>query len=256
MKIEKIKSLIKSTPLVYFFIKLKSLFVKPRAQNDEELIIRRLLHRYRIPKTFIEFGFSGWEFNCAGLVKDWEGLLVDGDEYNIKIARCIFDKNISVQKAWLTLDNLGLFEKWLGNRGLGILSVDVDGNDYWFLEKLIKLKPVLIIAEYNSSFGLRPITVKYDENFDRRKKHPSWTYFGASLEALNHLAGLNGYSLIEISNSGVNAFFLRNDFLHKQDIVFKPESVFREKLFYDGSRPAEQFEKIKHLPFIDVTNFS
>jgi len=66
MKIEKIKSLIKSTPLVYFFIKLKSLFVKPRAQNDEELIIRRLLHRYRIPKTFIEFGFSGWEFNCAG----------------------------------------------------------------------------------------------------------------------------------------------------------------------------------------------
>ena len=159
-----------------------------------------------------------------------------------------------MKQAWLTLANLDLFFDWLGDRRLGILSVDVDGNDYWFLEKLIKLNPALIIAEYNSTFGLAPLVVEYDPNFDRRKKHPSWTYFGASLTALNCLANANGYSLIEISNSGVNAFFIRNDFITQDDLILKPEFVFREKLFNDGSRPAEQFKKVSHLPFVDVTN--
>jgi hypothetical protein len=251
--IETIKDRIKSTSLAYFFIELKSFFTKPRAQNDEEFIIHRLTHRYEIPQTFIEFGFSGWEFNCARLVNDWDGLLVDGDDYNIKIAKTILGKNITVKKAWLTLDDLDFFSEWLDSKALGILSVDVDGNDYWFLEKLISLKPALIIAEYNSSFGLSPLTVEYDPDFDRTKKHPTWTYFGASLTALHFLAEKNGYSLIEISNSGINAFFIRNDLLSYQDIVLKPDCAFREKIFGDGSRPAEQFKRIKHLPFVDVT---
>ncbi len=251
-----IKEYIKKTPLAYFFIKCKSMFFSPKPQNDEAFIINRLIRRYKVPKNFIEFGFSGWEFNCAELVDDWNGLLVDGDEYNIKIGMTIFGKNIKVERKWLTLDNLDIFRRWLGTRGLGILSIDVDGNDYWFLEKLIKLNPSIIIAEYNSSFGLRPITVEYDDNFDRRKKHSSWTYFGASITALNLLAESNNYGLIEVSNSGVNVFFVRKDLLTADDIVLQPEYVFREKIFNDGSRPNEQFEKIKNLKFVNVVKTS
>ena len=248
-----IKEFLKKSPLINLLIRLKKCFVEPKPQNDEGVIIDRLTKRYIIPNTFIEFGFSGWEFNCAQLVNCWNGLLVDGDPYNVKIARIILPKNIVVKKQWLTLDNLKFIETYAEGKDIGILSIDVDGNDFWFLKKLISLRPAIIIAEYNSSFGLRPVTVPYDPSFDRRKKHESRTYFGASLSAIHYLTSRNGYSLIEIGNSGINAFFIRNDFLTTDDLVLKPESAFREKYFPDRTRPSQQWEKIKELEYVDVT---
>lgn len=248
------KNLIKKTPLINVFIFLKKQFAKPIAQNDEVEIINRLIQRFDVHHSFIEFGFSGWEFNCADLISSWEGMLIDGDSYNIKIAKIICPKTIVAKHSWLTLENLEFICDYANSKGgVGILSVDVDGNDYWFLEKMISTNPGIIIAEYNSSFGLRPITVPYDPSFDRRKKHESWTYFGASLTAVNYLANKNGYSLIEVSNSGVNAFFVRDDLLTADDYVLKPEHAFREKYFPDGTRPSQQWEKIKHLRYVDVT---
>ncbi|MBT9099545.1 hypothetical protein KFZ76_17760 [Methylovulum psychrotolerans] len=247
------KKYIKKTPLINIFIFIKKQFVKPLAQNDETQIIKRLIQRFDVPRSFIEFGFSGWEFNCASLISNWEGLLVDGDPYNVKIADIICPKTITAKCSWLTLESLGFICDYAKSKELGILSIDVDGNDYWFLEELIATKPAIIIAEYNSSFGLKPITVPYDPNFDRTKKHESWMYFGASLSAINHLANQNGYSLIEVSNSGVNAFFVRKDLLTIDDYELKPECSFREKYFSDGSRPSQQWEKIKHLEYVDVT---
>ena len=251
--LDRIKTKVKSTALCYPFIYAKSLLVRPKSQNDEEVIISRLLRRYNIPKVFIEFGFSGWEFNCVGLAPTWRGLLVDGEMYNVRIAKTIFGKNITPKKLWLTLDSLTEIEDWLGIEPLGILSVDVDGNDYWFLQRLILKRPALIIAEYNSSFEFRPVTVPYDPEFDRTKKHETWTYYGCSLTAINHLAKLYGYSLIDVSKPGINAFFVRNDLLMPDDVILIPENAYREKLFTNGSRLSGQWEKIKHLPFVDVT---
>ncbi len=180
-------------------------------------------------------------------------MLLDGNPYNVKIASIAYSKKIVSKCMWLTLENLAFIESYAKSRDIGILSIDVDGNDYWFLKKLIKIKPAIIIAEYNSSFGLRPITVPYDQNFDRTEKHESWTYFGASLSAINHLANLHGYSLIEVGNSGINAFFVRNDMMTIDDCKLEPEHAFREKFFPDGTRPSKQWEKIKHLSYVDVT---
>jgi hypothetical protein len=249
---EVIKAFVKATPLCFPYIYAKSLLVKPRAQNDEETVLRRLLLRYKIPNTFVEFGFSGWEFNCAALAKDWEGLLIDADVYNVKIANSIWSDNITAKAMWITMDTLDEIVAWVGSKELGILSIDVDGNDYWFLQRLISLRPSIVIAEYNSSFGLRPITVPYEADFDRLKKHPTHTYFGASLTAIEFLARQSGYSLIEIGNTGVNAFFVRDDLLGGDDVILTPECAFREKMFSDGSRPSEQWEKIKHLPYVNV----
>lgn len=249
-----LKQFIKSTPLIIIFILLKRVFISNhKSQSDEAQIIDRLIVRFKVPKSFVELGFSGWEFNCIKLTSEWEGLLVDGDSYNIKIAKLIFPKKITAKHMWLTLETLDFILDYSMSRQLGILSIDVDGNDYWFLEKLISIKPAIIIAEYNSSFGLLPISVPYDSRFDRIKKHDSRTYYGASLSAMHHLCNRHGYSLIEISSSGVNAFFVRNDLLTVDDFKFAPEHVFREKFFPDGSRPSQQWEKIKHLPVVDVT---
>ncbi len=251
--IEFCKRMAKRSVFIDGLIKLKSLWASPNSQTDEAQIIKKLARRFNAPKFFVEFGFSGWEFNCSSLINDWRGLLIDGDDYNVKIGKIILRKEIHVEKMWLTLEGMDYIYKFVNKEKLGVLSVDIDGNDYWFLEKLIGLKPSIIIAEYNSSFGLKPVTVPYDPLFDRLKKHESHTYFGASLTALNHLATKNGYSLLEISSNGVSAFFVRDDLLGIDDIVLKPEFAFREKYFEDGSRPSQQWEAIKHLDFIDVT---
>lgn len=252
MSLENIKDLLRKTPLINLFIWTKSRFVLPKAQNDEVQIINTLISRFNVPNSFIEFGFGGWEFNCAGLIDKWEGLLVDGDKYNAQIAKIICPKRITATHAWLTLDTLGFIIEYGKSRDLGILSIDVDGNDYWFLEKLIHLNPAIIIVEYNSSFGLQSVTVPYDEQFQRFQKHASGLYFGASLQALTILANKNGYALIEVSNSGVNAFFVRKDLMAMNDIELKPEYCFREKRFANGSRPSTQWEQIKNMEFINV----
>ncbi len=248
------KNIIKKTPLSYIFIFLKSLFIKPSAQNDELEIIYKITQNYDIPNTFIEFGFSGWEFNCADLAKTWKGLLLDGDPYNIKIARVLWGSNITLKNTWLTLENINLFKNWLGDQKLGILSVDVDGNDYWFIKALISLKPAMLIAEYNSQLGLEPISVPYDPQFDRNLKHESRAYFGASLIAISNLAKLNGYSLVEITKTGVNAFFIRDDLLNENHVVLDPIANFRKKTFPDGTSFPEQWELIKDMEYVNTNS--
>lgn len=251
-----LKNLIKQTPLAIPFIVLKNALNKREwSQSNEAQIIDRLVSRFDVPKSFIEFGFSGWEFNCIKIAKEWEGLLIDGDAYNTTIAKQIFPKAIVAKQMWLTLDTLDFILDYSKSRKLGILSIDVDGNDYWFLEKLITINPAIIIVEFNVSFGLLPISVPYDSAFDRTKKHESWEYYGASLTAMHHLCRQHGYSLIEISRNGVNAFFVRNDLLTSGDRELTPKEGYREKSYPDGSiAPTTQFwETIKHLPYVDVT---
>ena len=38
---------------------------------------------------------------------------------------------------------------------IGILSIDIDGNDYWVWQRIEAVEPVIVIAEYNSVFGAR-----------------------------------------------------------------------------------------------------
>jgi hypothetical protein len=110
----------------------------------------------------------------------------------------------------------------------------------------------MVICEYNAFFGLKPLTVPYDPSFDRREKHSSWSYYGASLKALSLLAEANGYSLCEVSNAGVNCFFIRNDLLDSNDIKLAPESSFRDQVLGPNKRASCQWNEISNMPYIDV----
>lgn len=245
-------NIIKKTPLAKPFIFLKGKVTRPRSQNDESQIIQDLLKRFDIPKCFIEFGFGGWEFNCAKLAYDWDGLLLDGDFYNVLIAQTLFPRRIKAKQLWVTLDSLETVHQYAADQEIGILSIDVDGNDYWFLEDLIKIRPALIIVEYNSTFGLKPITIPYDPSFYYRN-YETIFYYGASLTAFVHSASKNGYSLIEVQEAGINAFFVRDDLLGPNDGALEPESAYRAQAYPDNSLPEDRWELIKHMPFVDVT---
>src|SRR5579871_2022477 len=96
------------------------------------------------PKTFVEFGFDPTEFNCIGLAKDpgWRGLLIDSSFRKVGDVRRLFHSGIKAEQAFLTLDNLNIVRDAFPK--IGVLSIDVDGNDYWFLKALIDVRPTLI----------------------------------------------------------------------------------------------------------------
>lgn len=224
------------------------LFQGARGQSNEAKTISDLAKSLDAPKTFIEFGFHPIEFNCASLTqnRDWQGLLIDGSARQVSDARAVLPKRIEIVEAFLTLDNLDFIKSKF--QRVGVLSIDVDGNDYWFLEKLVVIKPSVICIEYNPSFGLEPITVPYDVGFDRHQKHLSGWYHGASLAAIAKLCAAHGYGLAGVSEAGGNAFFTRNGNLDPA-AAWKPSRLRQE---YSGVTQDVQWQTISHMPFIRV----
>lgn len=215
-------------------------------QSDEGQILQNLVRQESAPKTFVEFGFHVSEFNCSALLPDFNGLLIDGSQTQVDDARHFLPSTVRAEQRFLTLENLDIvrnaFEK------VGVLSIDVDGNDYWFLEALVDLGPSVVCVEYNSSFGSNSVTVPYDPAFDRSKKHNTGWYHGASLNALSRLAERHGYGLAAISKAGGNAFFTRSGTLSPAD-EWKPIAL-REH--WSGKTTDQQWEQIRHLPYQTV----
>ena len=193
------------------------------SQNGEDGIIQFLIHKIpEIPRTFIEFGVETYlESNTRFLLmhNSWKGLVIDGSKENIeniKAQDLYWRFDLTAVERFITKENINSIFKENGFSGeIGILSIDIDGNDYWVWEQISEVQPVIVIAEYNSYFGSeRPISVPYKSDFYRTNAHFSNLYFGASLSALNHLAEVKGYSLIGCNRSGNNAFFVRKDKLN------------------------------------------
>jgi len=242
------KDLMRSSAVLRRLYYRARIFQGAGGQSDESRIISGLADSLHVPKTFVEFGFHPIEFNCASLVQngDWQGLLIDGSARQVSDARSILPKHIEIVQAFLTLDNLDFIKSRF--QRLGVLSIDVDGNDYWFLDKLIDIEPSVICIEYNASFGDEPITVPYDASFDRHQKHQSAWYHGASLSALAKLCSAHGYGLSAVSESGVNAFFTKNGNLDAVT-AWKPSRLRRE---YSGVPHEGQWQRISHMPYVRV----
>ncbi len=220
--------------------------LRPKAQSNECQIIERLTKS--APRTFIEFGFHPIEFNCSMLAQNptWDGMLIDGNKRQIMDAEALLPGRLKIIEAFLTLENIDFIKSAF--QKLGVLSIDVDGNDYWFLKELISTDPFLICIEYNSSLGHEPITVPYETFFDRHKKHPRAWYHGASLSALSRLCSAHGYGLAAISEAGTNAFFTKTGDLDPL-ASWRPNRL-REK--FSGTSHEQQWQSLRDFPFIQV----
>jgi hypothetical protein len=184
-------------------------------------------------KTFIEFGVESFmEANCRFLMmKDnWKGYVIDGSPSNIanlKNSYLYWKYQIDAVDAFVTKDNINdLLAKSCFDEDVGILSIDIDGNDYFILEAIITVRPRILICEYNAVFGARKISVPYDPDFSRTKKHFSNLYWGASLSAMTFLANRKGYSLVGTNSSACNAFFVRDELLNEKVKVLTAEQVY------------------------------
>jgi hypothetical protein len=100
-------------------------------------------------------------------------------------------------------------KRLLGGATPEILSLDLDGIDYWILDQLDLRGVRVVVVEYNPLLGAeRAVSVPRAENFDRSEQHYTRLYFGASLKAWIHLLGQKNFVLVGSNRQGNNAFFV------------------------------------------------
>ena len=135
-----------------------------------------------------------------------------------------------------------------------MLSIDIDGNDYWIWESIDCINPRVIVCEYNSVFGSeKKVTVPYKTDFVRSKEHNSELYFGASLAAFCDLAEKKGYDFIGTSSAGVNAYFVRKD-LSSPFIKYQPENGFNESANRDSKNEKGELLFLRHHERLNLIN--
>lgn len=195
---------------------------KVYSQWGDDGIIQYLIDNMEIPqssRTFVEFGVQNYvESNTRFLMvnNNWKGLVMDSSPENIEYIKrddVYWRYDLTAVHAFIDVENINGILKDNGFYGdIGLLHIDIDGNDYWVWKAVDVVRPAIAVIEYNSVFGRdKAVTVPYRPDFDRTKAHCSNLYFGASLKSLCLLAKEKGYRFIGSSSSGNNAFFVRDD---------------------------------------------
>lgn len=238
------------------------------SQWDEDGIIQYLISHVPIAnRTFIEFGVENYEESTTRflLMNDhWQGLVMDGtteDIAYIQSDKLYWQFDLQAKQAWITQTNINELLTSAGfDPDVGLLSIDIDGNDYWIWQAVTDIRPRIVILEYNSVFGLAPISIPYRPDFNRVSAHHSTLYWGCSIAALAHLGQQKGYRLVGSNGWGHNAFFVRKDVCERVKVLpvdeAYVESRFRESRDEQGrltyARGKDRLKLIAHLPVVNV----
>jgi len=238
------------------------------SQWGEDGIIQYLISRIAIPnKIFVEFGVEDYTESCTRFLlmnDNWSGLVMDSSKADIDFIKqddIYWRYDLKAMHSFVTRDNINqLIRQNIKEKDIGLLVVDIDGNDYWIWEAIDAVRARIVMCEYNSIFGCEHyITVPYDEKFIRNKKHYSNLYYGASLPALCLLAEKKGYLFAGCNSSGNNAFFVRKDICALKPVDYKKGFVmskFREsrarnnRLTYLGK--ADRIKAISDMEVFDL----
>lgn len=236
------------------------------SQHGEDGIVQFIFGEIGAPhRTFVEFGMGdGRECNTAllSLHAGWRGLLLDADGERVAAARAFYERMLGpgqeavrIEQAWVTAENIDDTIRSAGIAGeIDLLSIDLDGMDYWVWRSLEAVRPRAVIVEYSAVLGAeRACTVPYDPGFSRWRAHPGGLYAGASLAALEKLGREKGYRLAGCNAHGVNAFFIREDLAPDSIPAVNPARAWYpcDDLLLGLITP-ERFADVAHLPWEEV----
>jgi hypothetical protein len=236
------------------------------SQNGEDGLLLHLFTLLGAPqKNFIEFGIEdGVECNAANLAINfgWHGLFLEGSASLVERAREFYHQRhrrnaneVKIACQFVTAENVNQVFRDQGFSGdIDLLSIDIDGCDYWIWKAIEVVHPRLVVIEYNACFGPeQSITVKYDPAYDRYQKHPSGWYHGASLTALTRLARAKGYLLACCDSAGANAIFVRRDLAAAKITELSPAEAFYPSVPRLREKSQEQqWATVKDLEFETV----
>ena len=185
------------------------------SQNGEDGVIEAILRGIgTLTQTFVEFGIeSGIEGNCVFLadVLGWDGLFMEGDRdrYAFLEAKYRLRGGVRTVCADVGPHNINALLRAAGVPSqLDVLSVDVDGIDYWIWKAIDAVRPRLVVIEYNAALDPDQRLV---QPLEPRVSWDGTDYFGASIGALRTLAHTKGYRLVHTDLAGVNAFFVAQE---------------------------------------------
>ena len=201
-------------------------------------------------KELLEIGY-GTQSNTVNLLSNhgWYGWLFDMSELSRIMALARWEKCKPVT-AFITRENVNdVLSSNDVPKFVDLISIDIDGNDYWIWEAVDVYSNILVI-EYNATFGdTESITIEYKPDFDRMKVHPS--YHGASLVALTKLAKVKGYALIGCESNGVNAFFINRGLLREGLEEISPKEAYRKHVSRGSWRHELEILKSRYK-FVEV----
>lgn len=187
------------------------------SQNDEDGILMEIFRRVgSTNKFFVEIGTGdGMQCNTTHLLlQGWSGGWLEIDAASCQRAEAIFRQQIAAGRLQclcqrVTAENINALLGRLNGPGEpDLLSIDIDGNDYWVWKAIDRARPRVVAIEYNAGFGPDLDWVMTQDPaaaWDGTRKQ------GASLAALEQLGRQKGYELVGCNLHGVNAFFVRKD---------------------------------------------
>jgi hypothetical protein len=202
------------------------------SQNGEDGIIQELLRRVGVKhRFFVEFGVeTGVECNCGRLARaeQWSGLFLEASPELFPHLQENFRALPAVRCQQTAVSSQNIEEVLAANQvpaDFDLLSIDIDGNDYWVWKAIQRWQPRIVVIEYNPAYP-PPMRWVMQENHEHRWDHTD--YYGASLSSLAVLGRSKGYTLVACDSRGVNAFFIRSE-------LFDPEKFVDTAVLYHYS---------------------
>ncbi len=227
------------------------------SEADEDGILLLIFAAIGAPhKTFVDIGSGdGVNSNCANLAVHfgWHGLFIDGSPDRIGRGEQFYREHQDTKTyppkfvcAVVNRENVNGCIAGAGFSGeVDLLSIDIDGNDYWIWDALECISPRVVCIETHVEFGSHDVVVPYDEHFVRKESCPD--YFGASPVAMVKLAGRKGYRLVGANHYGYNTFYVRNDVGRDLLPEVPPAAVLRHP---GHAEWVKRFDPIKDMPFV------
>ena len=240
---------------------LNQTYFKVFSQDTEDGILQYLLKSLNINTVkFVEIGTQDYsESNTRYIYETMrcEGLVIDPypnleKEIN-KILR-VWKNKLKVHNDFVNSENINeILKQNSFNKDLDLFSIDIDGIDYWVLEKINPKISKIFVIEYNPYFGSNlEISAPNLEKFDRFKYHPSGLCWGASLKAIINLMKKKGYTFIGSNRLNCNSFFILNELLDKFNLNLP--SIDNLSEFTDVKFNVLKTKDKKYVSFSDIKN--
>jgi hypothetical protein len=191
-------------------------------------------------RRFVDIGAGDGVFasNTANLALNlgFDGLFVEANEAYVARGRRFYSRHPDAMvhppvfvRSFVTRENVNEVVAGAGFTGeIDLLSIDIDGNDYWVWQALDCVSPRFVVAEAHPELGREDFVMPYDPAFDARAAPPG-TWIGASPAAMLRLADELGYRAVAANLYGFNIFFAR------RDVAEQLPTLELEELFRHGS---------------------
>lgn len=210
--------------------------------GEDGIILYLVQQLQHVPGLFVDIGAgNGIKGNCTNLAVhfNWNGIFVDKSKEQLSTGKEFYQKTKTEEypkfvEAVITPSNINqvLTESGIPS-DIGLLSIDIDGNDYWIWKAISVVHPRIVVIEAKVEFGLRNVVVPYGENnsreFDIR-------FNGASVEALRLLGEEKGYKLVGANKQGYNLFFVQasEDFPATDTKTLMDDPLIRKSFYPDS----------------------